>query len=115
MPKRRRRATRAVSCDAAPAPAVLKAIPVRRVRRAEAADDLALLLEADAEAAKEKEAAQRKANPPGLPLMPESAFDRQAEHEGRIILGELQRFRGTGAAWHGSIPLFDRVDRGGRR
>ena len=47
----------------------------------EAADDLARLYESEAELAKAEEQAQRNANPPGLPLMPESVFDRQSEHE----------------------------------
>lgn len=79
-----------------------KVAALRELGHHEAADDLEALYAGEAEVAAERE---KQRDRPGIPLMDIGPAELQRQHEGQILLGELQRFRGD-RPWSGSIPLL---------
>ena len=79
----------------------------------DAANDLAMLFEADAERA-EKQAAEekRKAGLPGIKLVSDDPAQRHAEAESRAVAEALARSR-VGESWGSAGSLLD--DRGPNR
>lgn len=88
---------------------------LRGLGHAEAADDLAALFAGDAKRAQDKEEAQRKAGPPGIPMLSSDAgIDRQAQREARQIAEALRR-SGAGQSWRTAGSLLDGGSEGGDR
>lgn len=87
---------------------------LRQLGHLAAADDLAMLLEADAEQRKDAEReVQKQVGPPGIPLLSgEAGVHRAAQAEGRIVAEALRR-SGAGQSWVSAGPLFGASEGGG--